>query len=264
MTIRKSSVALLVLAAAVLSVFALPVTAKGSKDSEIRAEVENLNKKLAEAQKRYKAMEQDLTKKTKALDSARSSGKAKDSQIKRLESQVAQQNKKIAAQGKTIQELQSQLQALQARLNSTPQPAPSPASSAGWHPKANCRLTAFTYKPGDPCVKLTIEFRNGETDELDAPYDTYKGDKFFKIENLYPNLQVVMPTSSRGDWTVNVDVRDGYVAKIDPQNIAGSKLDGKANKDNYGGKTFTSGEAFIILKQSGMTIRPPYYTAPSR
>ena len=152
------------------------------------------------------------------------------------------------------------------KRKTAPKPKPKPnktvtAPSTGWHPQATCRVTAFTYNVGDSAVKLSVQYRNGATDEIPVPFDTNGEDKFFKIFSLPAGLQVILPQG----WTVNVDSREGFVAKImNPNNIASSSLNYESNYDDWGGKTFTSGEAFIIAIQSGMTIRPQSYTAPTR
>ena len=227
-TLKKSIVFLLVLSvAAISSLYVLPVKAQSSSDNEVREEMDKLNKNIEKAQKSYDAIKRQLANKNKALQSAQASGKAKDSQIKSLKSQIAEQNKKLAAQEKRIHDLQTQLQTLRAQLqgnSGTPAPEqPDSSPSGGWNPQAICRITAFSYTPGDSCVKLTVEFKDGETEELEAPFGKTGQDTYFKIENIYAKTQVVMPVSSRGDWVVNVDSRSGYVAKIDPSNIEGSK-----------------------------------------
>lgn len=130
-----------------------------------------------------------------------------------------------------------------------------------WHPSAKCRITSWTYNERGKKIELTILHKSsGKTTQVSANFKTTKNDRFFLVNQLPSGLQVVMPDDSEGTWIVNVDARKGYVAKItDPNNISASKLDSSSNKDDYGGKTFESGEAFIILKSSGMTIRPPAY-----
>ena len=94
---------------------------------------------------------------------------------------------------------------------------------------------------------------------------TDSGDIFFKIDNLPDGLQIVIPDETGSKWTVTADGRAGnrkfdskgyFTAKIaDADNIAYSALDGESNINDDGTKTFRSGEAFIILRRSGITIR---------
>lgn len=132
--------------------------------------------------------------------------------------------------------------------------------SAEWHPSAKSRVTSWEYNEKSRRVILTILHKSsGKTTTVVARFKTDKGDRYFKVDQLPSGLQVVMPNDDEGTWVVNVDSRSGYVAKIvDPDNISSSKLDGSSNKVG-GGKTFESGEAFMILKSSGMTVRPPIY-----
>ena len=93
---------------------------------------------------------------------------------------------------------------------------------------------------------------------------TESGDIFFSVKNIPENLQVVIPKDTGDDWKVIADGRVGnrkfdnkgyFVAKIvDPDDIAYSELDGQSNITSEDIKTFTTGEAFIILRKSGLTI----------
>ena len=95
---------------------------------------------------------------------------------------------------------------------------------------------------------------------------TESGDIFFTVKDLPENLQVVIPKGIGDEWTVTADGRVGnrkignkgyFVAKIvDPDDITYSALDGESNITSEDIKTFTSGEAFIILRKSNITIRP--------
>lgn len=185
-------------------------------------------------------------------------------------SELEKQNKVIQKLRVTNEKLQTEIQQLKSHknnpvANSNSENSPTPAPSTGLHPKAKCRITAFTYNPGDPSVRLSVQFPDGSIRELAAPFRTAGQDEFFIITQLPPGTQVVVPEDNNGVWTVKVDSRKGYAAKItNPDNVEHSQLDYESNAEDFGGKRFESGEVFIILRQSGMTIYPPYYTRPDR
>lgn len=151
----------------------------------------------------------------------------------------------------------------------------NPDNIKPFHPYAKCQIINWELsedaKSGKKVVWLTIlhNRKSKKITRVRVPFDSKGEDTFFRIRNLPVGLQVVMPPDDEGTWTVNVNAILGnrtvgkggyYVARIeDPDDIPNSKLDGESNLDDYGGKTFESGEAFIILRQSGMTIRPPAY-----
>lgn len=263
---------------AVLFVFIVSDLSFSATDEEVKAAIDNIksearqaNEKLRKTEKAHEQTQKQLNNTTKKLNQAVNSGRAKDNQIANLRKKIEKLEKTKTNQEAIIQDLQAQLQNLRVRLQEleAQQTKPVPAvSSIGWHPNATCSIVAFNYHRGEPSVKLSLQYPDGGTEELEAPFKEnltgpYKGDMYFLIENLSPGTQVVLPVG-RGVWTVNVDNREGYVAKIkNPSDIEHSRLDYESNKEG-GGKTFKSGEAFIILKQSGMTIRPPSYTRPTR
>ena len=94
---------------------------------------------------------------------------------------------------------------------------------------------------------------------------TESGDIFFRVKDLPEDLQVVIPKGTGEEWIITADGRVGngkrgnkgyYVAKIvDPDDIAYSELNGESNITSGDIKTFTSGEAFIILRKSSIIIR---------
>ncbi len=94
---------------------------------------------------------------------------------------------------------------------------------------------------------------------------TASGDIFFTVKDLPEGLQVVIPEGDGNSWTVTADGRTGrkkfdskgyFVAKIaDTEDIPYSKLDGESNITADGTKTFKSGEGFIILRRSSITIK---------
>ena len=97
---------------------------------------------------------------------------------------------------------------------------------------------------------------------------TESGDIFFTVKDIPEGLQVVIPEGDGNSWTVTADGRTGnkkfdskgyFVAKIsDTEDIPYSKLDGESNITADGTKTFKTGEGFIILRRSNLTIRPAH------
>ena len=97
---------------------------------------------------------------------------------------------------------------------------------------------------------------------------TASGDIFFTVKDLPEGLQAVIPEGDGNSWTVTADGRTGnkkfdskgyVVAKIsDTEDIPYSKLDGESNINPDGTKTFRTGEGFIILRKSSITIRPTH------
>lgn len=95
---------------------------------------------------------------------------------------------------------------------------------------------------------------------------TASGDIFFTVKELPEGLQAVIPEGDGNSWTVIADGRAGnkkfdskgyFVAKIaDTEDIAYSKLDGESNVTADGAKAFKTGEGFVILRKSSITIRP--------
>ena len=97
---------------------------------------------------------------------------------------------------------------------------------------------------------------------------TDSGDIFFTVKDIPEGLQVVIPEGDGNSWTITADGRTGnkkfdskgyFVAKIsDTEDIPYSKLDGESNITADGTKTFKTGEGFIILRKSNLTIRPTH------
>ena len=123
------------------------------------------------------------------------------------------------------------------------------ADLRSWHKKAKAQAINWSFLQNDKQVVIYVIHRKTRKMTVEiATLRARKGDKFYRFINKLPDgLQVVLPEG----WTVNFDSK-AVVAKIkDPENISESEL------DNNGGKTFTSGEAFIILKQGSMAVKPP-------
>ena len=134
-------------------------------------------------------------------------------------------------------------------------------SSLSWHPKAKGQIVSWKFNYDRKIIEMTIIDRATEkTFKAFAKFKTSNGDRYFLSDSLPAGLQVVMPGDGIRNWVVNIDARKGFVEKIvSPDNIVNSPTDANANKDDYGGKTFETGEAFLILRQTPMTIRPPIY-----
>lgn len=238
---------------------------------EINQELEKTKNDLNSAQGQLTQTQKELNEANRQLKNARGKSSQNNSEIKNLRNQVSSLKKErdsLKEEASSLKQRINNLETRIAELERTPSNqslTPSHASyGGGWFPNAHCRIVAFEHKPGESTVRLKIQYRNSpEIDVLEAPFRVNPSnvqDRFFKIETLPTVLQVVMPPADRGVWTVNVDATDGYVAKfLDPHDIENSVLDLQSNYDGYGGKTFVSGEAFVILRPSGMTIRPPVY-----
>ena len=97
---------------------------------------------------------------------------------------------------------------------------------------------------------------------------TASGDIFFTVKDIPEGLQAVIPEGDGNSWTVTADGRTNskksdnksiFAAKIvDTEDIPYSKLDTESNTNADGTKTFKTGEGFIILRRSSITIRPAH------
>ncbi len=216
-----------------------------------KADIEAAKSVLAEKDKQLQQAENDLSAAQKEIKRLRSqTGKTSEQtkELKTLRLQVASQKKQISALKAEIAELKKQL----GQTSNT--------SGYVWHPSAKCQITNWSFNPGDRAVVLSLMFKNGKTVEVNAPKKRTGGDEYFLATNLPAGLQLVLPGDDIETWVINCDNRQGYVKMIqDPSNIAESKLSDANDHKEGGGKTFTSGEAIILVKQSGMTIRPPVY-----
>ena len=239
--------------------------------ASISARMDKLSEEKKAAEKNLAVTKKELYAKNKELQSAQSSSKKQNNRIKRLTSEVEAKNKKITELENRIQVLEKEIQELRTRLNAHPQMVSSQEGAlSGWHPNAECRVTGFIYKPGDPSVKLKVQYRSGEYADPDPETSETGNDgvQYFVIKGLPAGLQVVVPSG----YIVNVDGREDFVAKIDRNNVDGAELDYASNVeyytdengDKHPARTFKSGEVFILMKPGGMTIRPPFATAPKR
>lgn len=233
---------------------------------EINHELEETKNDLHSTQSQLTQTQKELNEANRQLKNARGKSSKSNSEIKNLKNQVSSLKQERDSLKGEVSSLKQKINDLEARIAGFERTPSNPSYGGGWAINANCRIVAFEHNPGESTVRLKIEYRNSPgIDVLEAPFRVEVNrdkvqDRFFKIETLPTVLQVVMPPADRGAWTVNVDATDGYVAKfLDPQDIENSMLDLQSNYDAYGGKTFVSGEAFEILRPSGMTIRPPVY-----
>ena len=97
---------------------------------------------------------------------------------------------------------------------------------------------------------------------------TDSGDIFFTVKDIPEGLQAVIPEGDGNSWTIAIDGRtgsrksdnrSGFAAKIaDTEDIPYSKLDTESNINPDGTKTFKTGEGFIILRKSTITIKPTH------
>ena len=142
-----------------------------------------------------------------------------------------------------------------------------------FHPKATSQITGWELiqdeNTEEERLLLTILHNRGtqKVTRLNILSElTESGDIFFTVKDLPEGLQVVIPKDTGDNWKVTADGRVGdrkfgnkgyFVAKIvDLDDIAYSELDGESNSREDGSKTFSAGEAFIILRKSSITIRP--------
>ena len=121
---------------------------------------------------------------------------------------------------------------------------------------------------GIQSLHLTIlhNRKSSKVTAIDVTSDLTDDEKvYFNVKSLPAGLQVVLPSEDGNTWRVEADGRAGnktfnskkgyFVAKINSiEDIANSDIDGDS-KTEGGKKIFTSGEGFIILRQSGITVR---------
>ena len=199
------------------------------------------------------------------LERERQKSKSSTKVIKRLEADAEKAENKIALLNEKTQELSGELEAVREQI-----PADIQESNVyAWHPSANCQIIAWEMTTNDKDERIVdLKILHRKKQDITHAHAVFKAtptpdggiDEYFLASKLPKGLQVVMPDDARGIWTVNVDRRKGWIKKIDnPDDLANSSLsDGEDNVEGNG-KTFESGEAFMMPKQSGMTIRPPIY-----
>ena len=240
-----------------------------SRESD-KNDIENANAqtKYANIMNELDILEKNVNEHEKQVDSGKvTTKKGKKTVTKKITpSEKTKLEKQIATDKKQIQKLQEELsnqkklvEELQRKTEENHEG--EKVDVRGWHPKAQGQIIVWDFNRDKNIVELTIlDKTTQETFKAFAKFKTNKGDRYFLSDSLPAGLQVVMPGSGIRNWVVNIDARKGYVEKIvNHDNIVNSPTDASSNKDDYGGKTFESGEAFLILKQTPMTIRPPIY-----
>ena len=234
---------------------------------QAQEDLAELQKKLEQNQRELKNARADLAKSQLKGNAPKKKTASQINKINKLESEnnklneaIRRERSKVSEQNVQINKLERRIAELEAKikeLNDMPG-----GDEAAWHPKATSQIVKWDFKPGDRAVKLTILYKNsGKTQQVLAEKhgrDPEREDVYFLVSKLPQGLQAVLPDG----WTVNVDKRKDYVKMIlNPDDIEHSKLsdaDSGENDHREGsGKTFTSGEAIILNKQGGMTIRPP-------
>ena len=162
---------------------------------------------------------------------------------KKLDSRTEALNKKSESLGQEIEAKKQDIESMKAQLSEG-------EDVRAWHKKAKSQVAAWNYSANNKTLTLTILDKNKKTSsEKPARFRIRNNEKVYVADKLPEGLQGVIPEG----WTVNFDEKAG-VAKIeDVDNITGSALDNSA-------RTFTSGEAFVILKTSAMTIKPAEQT----
>ena len=248
--------------------------------SSYEAENKSLKNDLAQAEARLKEAEAKLNQTQRELEQARKdltqlqlTGKTSKKQIAgqihkinkleadnvNLEKAVRKERATVSEQDEKIKRLEQKISELEAKIKELEaQQDVESDEKIVWHPKATCQIIKWDFKPGDRAVKLTILYKkSGKTQQVSAAKhgsNPEREDVYFLISKLPQGLQLTLPDG----WTVNVDSRKDYVKMIlNPDNIEHSQLTDANDHKEGGGKTFTSGEAIILNKQGGMTIRPP-------
>ncbi|MBQ6773406.1 MAG: hypothetical protein IJP48_05000 [Synergistaceae bacterium] len=253
--IRHNKLLLLVTIIAVLALSVTGSFAASDKDETYSKLAEQLTSlmTLRKSLSANNAKIQQVTDRLSELQGLEDNAKTQRKK-KKVEGRTTALNKKTEALEQEIADKTQEIESLRAQLNNG-------EDVRSWHKKAKSQVIAWNFLKSSRQVVLTVlDRKSRKTSTKTARFRTRGEDKFYLIDKLPEGLQIVVPEG----WTVNVDSRAGFVAKIeDSENIAGSALDNESNKDSNNGKTFTSGEAFIILRQSSMTIRPPEESAES-
>ena len=223
-----------------LSVMSVTGVFAGEKDGIYSRLADELTS-LSSIQKILDGNNAKLQKVTDRLNTLQSQEETSSIQHKKkvLDSRTEALNKKGEAIAQEIEAKNQDIESMKAQLNDG-------EDVRAWHKKAKSQVVAWNYSANNKTMTLTILDKNKKTSsEKPARFRIRNNEKVYVADKLPEGLQGVIPEG----WTVNFDEKAG-VAKIeDVDNITGSALDNTA-------RTFTSGEAFVILKTSAMTIKP--------
>ena len=228
-----------------LSVMSVTGVFAGEKDGIYSRLADELTS-LSSIQKILDGNNAKLQKVTDRLNTLQSQEETSSIQRKKkvLDSRTEALNKKGEAIAQEIEAKNQDIESMKAQLNDG-------EDVRAWHKKAKSQVVAWNYSANNKTMTLTILDKNKKTSsEKPARFRIRNNEKVYVADKLPEGLQGVIPEG----WTVNFDEKAG-VAKIeDVDNITGSALDNTA-------RTFTSGEAFVILKTSAMTIKPAEQTS---
>ncbi|MBQ9404211.1 MAG: hypothetical protein IJU15_04435 [Synergistaceae bacterium] len=228
-----------------LSVMSVTGVFAGEKDGIYSRLADELTS-LSSIQKILDGNNAKLQKVTDRLNTLQSQEETSSIQHKKkvLDSRTEALNKKGEAIAQEIEAKNQDIESMKAQLNDG-------EDVRAWHKKAKSQVVAWNYSANNKTLTLTILDKNKKTSsEKPARFRIRNNEKVYVADKLPEGLQGVIPEG----WTVNFDEKAG-VAKIeDVDNITGSALDNTA-------RTFTSGEAFVILKTSAMTIKPAEQTS---
>ena len=223
-----------------LSVMSVTGVFAGEKDGIYSRLADELTS-LSSIQKILDGNNAKLQKVTDRLNTLQSQEETSSIQHKKkvLDSRTEALNKKGEAIAQEIEAKNQDIESMKAQLNDG-------EDVRAWHKKAKSQVVAWNYSANNKTLTLTILDKNKKTSsEKPARFRIRNNEKVYVADKLPEGLQGIIPEG----WTVNFDEKAG-VAKIeDVDNITGSALDNTA-------RTFTSGEAFVILKTSAMTIKP--------
>ena len=240
---------MLVTLIAILSLSSIGVFAESDNDgtysrlAELLTSFNSLQSQLG----RNNAKIQKVTERLGELQSLEENA-ATQRKIKKVEGRTAALNKKSTALEQEITNRAQEIENLRAQLQNG-------EDVRSWHKRAKAQVIAWNFKQSARTLTITLlDKKTGKSSIKAAKFRVRDGEKFYLADKLPEGLQAVVPEG----WTVNLDSRTaGFAAKIsDPENIASSTLDSESNVDSNNTKTFTSGEAFIILKHGAMIIRP--------
>ncbi len=226
----------------IIALSALPVTDvfAGEKDGVYSRLADELTS-LSSIQKILDGNNAKLQKVTDRLNTLQS--QEETSSIQRKKKQLDSRTEVLSKKGESIEQA---IEAKKQDIESMKAQLSDGEDVRAWHKKAKSQVVAWNYSANNKTLTLTILDKNKQTSsEKPAKFRIRSNEKVYIADKLPEGLQGVVPEG----WTVNFDEKAG-VAKIeDPENIPGSALDNTA-------RSFTSGEAFVVLKTAAMTIKP--------